>query len=234
VTVRALLRHRSGLPDYFGMSQFFRDMLSDRSRAFTPDELLSYIAPYRPGEPDQLFVYSNTNYILLGQLIEHLDATDLNTALRNRISGRLGLDATQFALAGDPAINGLAGAWYSGIGNGDPATDYDSIASGAWAAGALVSTADELHTFLAALVAGDLISDGALTEMTAIDSDGVGLGLFAIVFASNRVGYGNTGEIYGYVSVMAIEHRTGDTLVILTNNDELDTFELANQILANW
>jgi D-alanyl-D-alanine carboxypeptidase len=112
VTIRALLRHRSGLPNYTEMSDFFRDTLADRARVFTPDEILGYIAAYRPGEPDRQFVYSNTNFILLGQLIEQLEAADLDAVLRARISDPLGLDATHLAMAGAPAIDGLAGGWY--------------------------------------------------------------------------------------------------------------------------
>jgi D-alanyl-D-alanine carboxypeptidase len=234
VTIRDLLRHRSGLPNYTEMSDFFRDTLTDRNREFTPDEILKYIAAIRPGEPDQLFVYSNTNYILLGQLIEHLEGTDLNTVLGDRISDPLGLDVTHFSLAGAPAIQGLAGGWYPGIVDGDPADAYDSIASGAWAAGALVSTTSELRTFLDALFGGELISESALNEMTTTEPDGYGLGLGSLDLPSGQRLYGHDGDIFGYLSFMAIEPNTGDTLIILTNNYDLHPFELAEQILANW
>jgi D-alanyl-D-alanine carboxypeptidase len=186
------------------------------------------------GEPDQAFAYSNTNYILLGQLIEHLEATDLHTVLDSRVSGPLGLDATQLALASAPAIDRLAGGWSPGVVDGDPADEYDSIASGAWAAGAIVSTTDQLHMFLDALFSGELISDAALAEMTSSEPDGYGLGLGTLVLASGTRLYGHDGDIFGYLSFMAIEPKSGDTLIILTNNSELQPFELGEQILADW
>ena len=234
VTIRDLLRHRSGLPNYTERNDFYRDTLSDRDRVFTPDEILGYIAALPVDEPDQRFAYSNTNYILLGQLVEHLEAADLHTVLDTRISGPLGLDATQLAIAGAPAIDGLAGGWYPGVVDGDPAAAYDSIVSGAWAAGAVVSTTDQLRTFLDALFSGELISDAALAEMTASDPDGYGLGLGTLDLASGTRLYAHEGDIFGYRSFMAIEPNTGDTLIILTNNSELQPFELAEQILADW
>ena len=91
VTIRALLSHRSGLPNYTDIDVAINDALADRSRQFTPDEILGYIDSIPAGEADQRFSYSNTNYILLGQLIELLDGSDLNTALHNRITGPLRL-----------------------------------------------------------------------------------------------------------------------------------------------
>jgi D-alanyl-D-alanine carboxypeptidase len=154
--------------------------------------------------------------------------------LTKRVSGPIGLDVTHFALAGAPAIDGLAGGWSPGIVDGDPADTYDSIVSGAWAAGALVSTTGELHTFIGALFGGELISDRALDEMIMTEPVGYGLGLGSLDLPSGQRVYGHDGGIPGYVSFMAIEPNSGDTLIILTNNDDLDAFAFADQILANW
>lgn len=99
VTTRALLSHRSRLPNCTDVEGLIRDVLADRSRVLTPIDILSYIEAVKPGESDQHFASSNTNDILLGQLVEHLDGADLNGALRNRVTEPLGLDATRFATA---------------------------------------------------------------------------------------------------------------------------------------
>ena len=234
VRIRDLLRHRSGVPSYTDVEAFFSDALGDLTRVFTPDEVLEYVAGIPAGEPDQQFVYSNTNYLLLGQLIEHVDGTDLNAALANRITGPLGLEATRFDVAHEPAIDGLAGGWHPDVIDGDPVAPYDSISSGAWAAGALVSTAGEVSPFLGALFGGELISAAALAEMTMTEPDEYGLGLGYIVLPSGTALYGHDGEIFGYLSFMAIEPLTGNTLVILTNNGALQPFDLAQPLLADW
>ena len=234
VTIRALLSHRSGLPNYTDIDVAINDALDDRSRQFTPDEILGYIDSIPAGEADQRFSYSNTNYILLGQLVEQLDGTDLNTALHNRITGPLRLAATHFATGDDPTPHGLAAGWSPGIVDGDPDADYASIASGAWAAGALISTVGELATFLAALFAGNLISEESLTAMTSTDPDGYGLGLVAAGFGPDQSGYGHNGAIFGYTSIMVTDPATGDAVIIATNNDELVADELAARIIENW
>ena len=234
VTIRALLSHRSGLPNFTDIDAAMNEILADRARQFTPDEIVSFVSGVPATDAGQRFAYSNTNYILLGQLIEQVDGTDLNTALHDRITGPLGLNATRFATAEDPTSGGLAAGWSRGLLDGDPDADYASIASAAWAAGALVSTVGELATFLAELFAGTLISDEGLTEMTTTGPEGYGLGLFATSFGPDLSGYGHNGSIFGYTAMMAIDPATGATIVIVTNNDELISDRLAARILMHW
>lgn len=234
VTIRALLSHRSGLPNYTDIDAAMSDILADRARQFTPDDIVSFVSGIPASDADQRFAYSNTNYILLGQLIEQVDGTDLNTALHDRITGPLGLNATRFATADDTTSGGLAAGWSRGVLDGDPDADYASIASTAWAAGALVSTVGELATFLAELFAGTLMSDEGLTEMTTTGPEGYGLGLFATSFGPDLSGYGHNGAIFGYTAMMAIDPATGATIVIVTNNDELTADRLAARILMHW
>ena len=234
VTIRDLLRHYSGLPNYTDMNAFFPDVLADRSRRFEPAELLTYVETERPGPPGRRFAYSNTNYILLGQLIERVDGVDLNTALRTRITGPLDLPTTQFALTGGSGVSGLAAGWSPDVVDGEPVTPYDSIESSAWAAGALVSTTAELAAFLTALSAGDLMSDDSLTAMTDMGSVGYGLGLQARRFGTDGRGYGHSGGMPGYLSFMAIEPTTGDTIVVLTNNDTVNVEEMLRRIILDW
>jgi D-alanyl-D-alanine carboxypeptidase len=162
----------------------------------------------------------------LGQLVERLDATDLATALANRITGPLGLTRTRLATEDEPGMNGLAAGWSSGDVDGisldgNPATPYNSIISSAGAAGALISTPGDLATFLTALFAGDLVSTEALGEMTSIGDSSHALGLFPVALDSGRWGLGHNGWIGGYRSLMAINPVNGNVVVVLTNNDEL-------------
>jgi D-alanyl-D-alanine carboxypeptidase len=225
-TIRALLSHESRLPDYKMSSDWQADARADPSRWFTADEILGYVEAMEPRawEHDG---YSNTHYILLGQLVERLDGADLATALANRITGPLGLTGTRLATEDQPGIDGLAGSWSSGDvdgipRDGDPATPYNSIVSSAGASGGLISTTGDLATFLNALFAGDLVSTEALREMTAINRSGHGLGLSLIgPLAAGFFGLGHTGSIGGHHSLMRIDRAIDAVLVVLTNNDEL-------------
>jgi D-alanyl-D-alanine carboxypeptidase len=234
VPIRMLLNHRSGLPNYTDGPAFIPDVLEDRNRVFAPDEILDWVDDAVTGEPGQQSAYSNTNYILLGQLIEQVTGTDLGTALRERISEPLGLEATRFATVETANPDRLAAPWSSAVFDGDPDAAYDSIASSAWAAGSLTSTSSELATFFDALFAGTLISPDALDAMTEAGPDGYGLGLGVLDHPSGTRFYGHNGGIAGYTSFAAFDPRTSDTLVVLTNNDEVIADELALNIIDNW
>jgi D-alanyl-D-alanine carboxypeptidase len=197
------------------------DSRRDPSRWFSAAEIVGYAAAMGPNGSDQ-GGYSNTNYILLGQLVELLDGTDLATALATRIIAPLGLTATRLATEDEPGAARLAGGWTTGWLDGiplhgDPDTPYNSIIS----SGGLISTTGDIATFLTALFAGDLTSANALGEMTTIGDSGNGLGLFPVVLDSGRSGLGHNGWTGGYRSLMAINPSSGDVVVVLTNNDDL-------------
>ena len=214
------------------------DLRADPSHRLAPAELIAYIEPIAPAPAGQRFAYSNTNYVLLGQLVERLDGADLGTALQARISEPLGLHATRFDTAAAAPPEGLAVGWAHEMLDGGVDDVYDAIASAAWAAGALVSTAGDLAAFLAALFGGRLISDAVLAEMTVPGPEGYGLGLATGVdfsFGPGRVGYGHGGAIPGYRASMSIAPDSGDTLVVLVNNEDIRIDILTNRILeAGW
>lgn len=232
-TLRSLLGHTSGIANYTDESRFFEDVLADPERTFSIDEVLGYVAEEPPTDAGS-FAYSNTNYILLGQLIEKIDGTSLNDALQTRISGPLGLEATAFVGAGVAPPENLAGGWSQQAGLVGSTASYESIASSAWSAGALVSTATELNIFLRGLFDGELISSESLAEMTDTGDDGYGLGLFVAQLGINNPGYAHNGAIYGYSSTMGISPDSGDVIVILTNNDALIADMLAPVFIQNW
>jgi D-alanyl-D-alanine carboxypeptidase len=233
VTIRQLLGHQSGIPDYTLSDDWLREAPTDPARWFSPAEILGYVEAMGPNGPDQ-GGYSNTNYILLGLLVEQLDGTDLATALHDRITGQLGLTSTRLATNDEPGGPDLAGGWTTGWLDGipldgDPAEPYDSAVSSGWASGALISTTGDLKMFLDALFAGKLISAASLDEMTGND-----LGLFEVDLGSGHRGLGHNGWLGGYRSVMAIDPATGDTLIVLTNNDDIDPDRLAWRITLTW
>ena len=238
VTIRALLSHHSGIPDYTLSDDWQSDSRADPTRWFTAAEILSYIEAMAPNGPDQ-HGYSNTNYLLLGQRVERLDGTDIATALTNRITDPLGLAHTRLATEKEPGSDGLAGGWTTGWLDGipldgDPATPYSSIISGSGAAGGLISTTGDLATFLTALFAGKVVSTEALSQMTTIGPTGNGLGLFDIGARTGFKGLGHNGFVGGYTSIMGIDPESGNVLVILTNNDELRPGALAWLLALRW
>ena len=238
VTVRWLLSHRSGIPNITDQPDFFGDAFEDLDRSLSTDEVLDYIADVPAGEPDQVFSYSNTNYILLGQLLEAVGGSDLDSALQIRIAEPLGLEATTFDVDGSRMPDTLASPWAGDVFQGDPTVPYESISSAAWSAGSLVSTTADLATFLTALYEGELVSDELLVEMLSTGPEGYGLGIASTDLMLGSVGsdsfYGHNGGIPGYISFMAGDPETGDIVVLLSNNEALDPHAAAAEILRAW
>ncbi len=177
ITIDMLLRHTSGLYDYFdapGDGGSIADGTHDKAmltRAFTPVELVarvaaagqSYFAPEAPGQ----FKYSNTGYILLGLIIERVTGKSYAENLQGRILGPLGLTET-YLLEGQPADDRLPQAYYT--------TPFDYTtgewnASQGWSAGAVVSTAEEFAIFLKALFSGFFFQDAATLDLMRGHSD---------------------------------------------------------------
>jgi D-alanyl-D-alanine carboxypeptidase len=231
VTIRQLLSHHSGLANYTDDDSFAVDAVADPQRVFSPVEILGYVRP-ADSRPVGTFGYANTNYVLLGQVLEAVGGVDLNTALSERITGPVGLTSTYFATPDRRPGAELVGGWSPGLSEGELAAPYDSVASAAWAAGALVTTTSDVLAFLDALVAGDLVSVASFEVMSTIGPEGFGLGLVELPVDDGELGIGHDGSIPGYTSSMRIDPRTNDALIVFTNNDVLIAGDLGRRILA--
>lgn len=229
-TVRALLSHRAGVDNYTDVPAFFDQAFADRSREFAPAELLDFVSgTSRNASGD--FAYSNTHYILLGQLIERLDGGSLQASLERRITAPLGLDSTRFVFRDDQRPTSVVPAWSRGVSEGNFDIAYTSISSGAWAAGALVSNVPDLELFMDALFGGTLIQPATLDQMIQVGSDRYGLGLIEYSLDSQLTGFGHGGSIPGYLSVMLMTPDRNTSLILLTNNDSLNTNDVLQNVL---
>ena len=208
ITVHELLQHRSGLVDYANIQPSVlwptpQDLNTRRFLDYTPQQLLD-IAAAHPllFTPGSQFSYSNTNYIVLGLLIEKITGQPYAINLAQRILFPAGLHHT--FLAGDiPFLPEPAEHGYEALsGPAGPQTDlttYDM--TWAWTAGAIVSTNDDLNRFYRALLTGKLLPAQQLAQMkqtvpmSAID--GYGLGLIGAEACGSTV-WGHDGSVPGY------------------------------------
>jgi CubicO group peptidase (beta-lactamase class C family) len=184
ITIRQLLGHTGGVQDYLtqpeAREQFFADPKAFFNRTIPPQELLSYIQG-KPalGEPGSAFSYSNSNYVLLGQIVEKVTGSTLASQLRSRIFEPLGLKQTFYAP--QEAVPGNITRTYSDLDGDDKITtaDYlnevDEVSKQGltWAAGAggIVSTAAEHAKIGRALFQGELLSPATFQLMINDNSD---------------------------------------------------------------
>jgi D-alanyl-D-alanine carboxypeptidase len=225
ITVRQLLNHTSGLPNYSDDPDLFAGIV--QNRVWDPRELVA-LAERHPQlfAPGSAHAYSNTNYIVAGLLIEAVTRHPLARELDRRIFSPLDLDHTSFP-AGTARLTGYYAHGYlspEAIPTADgPRIDVTGFnPSHAWAAGAIVSNAADLSTFYRALLGGRLLGAPQLREMKKTVAEdptdpaetfSYGLGLERVKDACGA-NWGHTGTIYGYQSLAYWNERTGRTVVI--------------------
>lgn len=169
VTVEQLLTHTSGVADYFegrttGGPRLLDLMLAEPDRFWEPEDLVEFTRTrQRPvGRPGERFSYSDTGYILLGMLLEHVTGQSFHELLHERIFGPVGMRDSYLMFHSEPAAGArpLAPLHLGRV----EASGFTSLSCD-WAGGGIVSTLDDLARFSAALHGGELVSPGSLAEM---------------------------------------------------------------------
>ncbi|MEV0146585.1 MULTISPECIES: serine hydrolase domain-containing protein [unclassified Nonomuraea] len=201
ITVRRLLNHTSHLYDYMSEPGYSTNRWRGdaRFRSYQPRELLK-VAFAKKLPDDGKWHYSNTNYVVLGLLVEKLTGHPYGTEVTRRILRPLGLRHT--VVPGDRA--GLPSPHAKGY---EPLPDLVDATrmnpSLDWAAGEMISTAADLERFMSALLDGKLISRTSLQAMRTTVETGVGfgygLGLQAYRLPCGTV-WGHSGELIGYLT----------------------------------
>ncbi|WP_186777675.1 serine hydrolase domain-containing protein [Streptomyces salinarius] len=204
ITVRQLLQHTSGLPDYLDVlnpAEILKDPLAHHDAR---DLVNLALAKPRTFEPGEGWRYSNTNYVIAGMLIEKVTGNPYGEEISRRIIKPLGLSQT--SVPGDAtAITGPHPRGYVRPGEGAPLTDLTELnPSIAGASGEMISSADDLNRFLGALVGGRLLRPAQLRAMMQTHPTGdngreYGLGLERKELARcDGVYWGHGGDIFGY------------------------------------
>ena len=247
ITIRQLLNHTSGVYNITEHPSFWDTIFANRFKLWTPEELLaSFVSqPYFP--PGTGWHYSNTNYTLLGMIVEAVTASQVSTELRNRFWDPLGLARTFLDIEEQiPITEVLAHRWYDFFGDGTP----DDISwlprisefSAYWTAGAMFSTAEDVVKWSQALFRGQVLSRASLDQMLTFHSPtpgepqmiGYGLGTvkFAPALVAGEEAYGHGGWVFGYSTVMIFLPDYNVSLSILLNvNDEDCLAAMANGIV---
>jgi D-alanyl-D-alanine carboxypeptidase len=170
VTVEHLLGHTSGIGDYFegktkrGAS-FTAGLLKNPHIHWTPQELIDFTRQHQTavGVPGQVFNYSDTGYILLGQLIEKLTGQSFHENLQKAIF--LPLDMLDsylmfYSKPLNPAPKPLEKIWFNRV----EISSFESLSCD-WSGGGIVSTPDDLLKFNQALRTGRLVKPETLAKM---------------------------------------------------------------------
>lgn len=213
ITIAMLLHHRTGIPDYLNDDPTVAQYIYIENKKA---DLLKRIEGYTSAfEPDSQFKYSNSNYNLLGYIVEDITKKSYTENLNTRIVKKLGLKNTLLPIKINPSQN--EGYSFTFNGNAWEQTPewHNSLA---FAAGAIASTPDDLNLFLSGLFNGKLVSAASLSEMKTF-KDGYGKGLVIAPFEERKF-YGHTGGIENFRAAAGynIEEKTGFAIVVNGDN----------------
>jgi D-alanyl-D-alanine carboxypeptidase len=212
ITVRMLLNHTSGLPDYTATPTFDPEVAAHPRRRWTVGEFLDRAAAMpRTGAPGERFGYSNTDYNLLGLVIEHATGTSWRTVVRDRILQPLHLTHTSLPRPGSmPHGRDIAHAYQRVGGKLYDLTDVDSSMAGAAGGHAVLTTTADLSRFLRGVLGGRVFQkpETLAAMRTFVDTpvehgrNGYGLGLERYVLPGGVEMVGHMGTTAGYRAFM--------------------------------
>lgn len=194
ITIGQLLNHHSGLHNFTDDATYGQYHTQKKTQAEILDIIYKLPMDFTPGSRA---AYSNTNYVLLGYIIENLTGKTYAEELTTRICAKAGLTNTYYGGAIDIKNNEAYSYSFNGQDWEEEAETDMSIPHGA---GAIVSTPTDLSKFAEALFQGKLISTTSLQEMKKQDG-GYGMGCFTFPFGE-RTSYGHTGGIDAFSSML--------------------------------
>jgi D-alanyl-D-alanine carboxypeptidase len=239
ITVRMLLNHTSGIPDWL-TDPMMGKIVADPRRIWAVDEYLDVAAEQEPYfSPGESWRYSNTNYNLLGLVIEQSTGNSWRKEIRERIFKPLSLDNTQLPEPGDLSVSEYHCRGYVDLsGRQMDFTLIDSSMAGAAGGHALITTTSDLARFLKAVLAGKLFQNrGTLDQMlefTEPSDDieeikyaaGYGLGLMKFLLPGNIEMLGHAGSTGGFQSF--VYHLPARNLTIsgMMNNMDSNQYQI--------
>jgi CubicO group peptidase (beta-lactamase class C family) len=229
ITIRDLMNHVSGYPDYYPLD--FVDRRMAKPIAF--DAMLSdYAGGQLDFEPKSRFSYSNTGYIILGGIIEKVSGKPFGEFLTKRILKPVKMEHSQFGSSKDLP---LAATGYTSFALGDPEPAKPEADGWIAAAGGLWASASDLLRWDWALVEGKVLKPESYKSMTTprklttgkISDYACGL---AIGVMNGETVIRHTGGVSGFVSGNAFIPRAKSGIVILSNAEHVSATKLRGDL----
>lgn len=232
ISIHHLLSHTSGLFDFTNT----RDYLDMTARPAARDEIIGRFRDRPLGfEPGARFEYSNSNYHLLGTIIENVTGQPYGRVLADRILAPARLADTGFGST-DPGSGRFAVGYRSGE---DGTANMDSPVDESWsfAAGGLYSTVEDLHRWSEALKADALLSAASSAAMFTPVTETYGYGWSMPTPSEETLGRAvrrHGGRIQGFTACFTRFHADDLTAIVLSNNVMADVCPMTRDLAAIW
>lgn len=213
ISIKDMLTHQSGIFNFTNDTSYFTYHTKPKSKK----EMVSIISAFTPSfNPREKSSYSNSNYLLLGFILEDITGVSYQKNLKKRIVKPLGLKQTYF---GNKIKSCQHEAFsYYHYGKWEKAEETAMVVP--HGAGAIVSTTNDLTLFITELFQGELLDKPMLDSMKKMER-GFGMGLFKIPF-NKRFSYGHTGGIDGFNSVFGYFPDDSVSVAFTSNGSRLN------------
>ena len=195
ITIDQMLGHRSGIHSITDDSAYLGYLSTYQSHEQLLQRIVASESEFEPGAKT---AYSNSNYILLGYILEKVTGFDYQINLETRITRPLSLHYTRYGSAITPENGNCYSYKYE---NKEVIKEVETDMSIPGGAGAIISTPIELNHFIKALFDGKLLSANSLNKMTDL-KEHFGYGIFAMPFYDHK-GFGHTCGIDGFRSSLS-------------------------------
>lgn len=230
-TIKQLLRHNSGIADYW-TAGFVNVVFANPDSVWTPEDVLNFVGPplFAPGAG---VAYSNTNFTLAGMIIEQATGQSWADLIRDSILDPLELINT--FVEGFEQVNGIsAHPWH--LGEDVSLIPRTAITTSAFAVGCIKSTTSDMVKWYDHLFNGDFLSESAFEKLTDFinltgATNGVGCGIFRMNYNSKTY-YFHSGNIRGYSSYTLYDTEDHHSISILRNDTFINAENVA-KALAN-
>ncbi len=235
LTLRMLLNHSAGVPDYLEDLDFFLAGLIRGNRGYSPDELVGFVAgDAAEGEPGAHFSYSDTDYILVGLIIEAATGETFYDLARRLVVEPLDMASTE-PLQGR-TFDHLAAGHTRGLFGRQATARRGTLKSNLdheWTGGGWITTPGDLVTLYRALGdEGRFAAEGAIMRASLNPFDeagtrGYGLGIYVRYGEDGSYRISHGGDFGGYRSAAIHDSRTGLTLAVQGNDKEFEAPDFA-------
>lgn len=220
VTIRQLADMSSGYTEYFDEPAFKQTVANDPGHVYTPLELFNLVSRHPlKFTPGSQFDYCNTNYILLGMVMEKVTGKKMEDEIWERISVPLGLYDTRLLSGRSVTGNFARGYGFEDSMHEKYPPDYTERVdvSSAWVAGSMSSSINDLRKFAESMAGVKLYSKAMQQERLKyrdFTSPKYGYGI-GVLHINNYIGH--QGTIYGFNSIMLHDPAKGRTIVAYVN-----------------
>lgn len=223
-TVNELLSHTSGISDFFFQDDYLH---SDRSRLRTLEDYDRFYSSLTVGDvPENAILYSNTNYVILGRIIEKVTGMSYYDYVRINIFEKTGMEDTGFfeadlivkSMATGYTTDSQASAEFGVPNDGNPRSNQFMRAITGMPAGGAYSNSDDLYFFMKSLRNGNFLEKERYELMTTMYQEGYGFGFQNYTQNGIEV-VGHSGGFYGVSTMVFYLPEKDYTFISLTNVD---------------